>query len=449
VSLYLVKHLGPDSIPHLHETGLDPQVIGYALGITLITGLLFGLAPAVGATRMNMVEALKEGGQRTGGSATAPRIRNALLVTQVAMALVLVIAAGLLIRTFYSMLRSDAGFDAARVVTFELPLPTPKYADTGRMAQLYQQVLLRLQSVPGIQSAGLTSVVPMGGVPDGTVIRMPERPATNRSEQPYANYSFASPGYFATIGTPLLRGRDFTDADTLSSVPVTIITSSMAKRYFHGEDPIGKQVGVATTKIPVRTIIGVVANIKHTSLREEPDPEMFVPYTQNEIRTWPSMQTMQFAVRTRTDQIEITESVRQAVHAVDPELPVAKFTTLARDWRTYRARRATRADLCHDPSAGRSSCNRRNRNRPDRGSGCNPLDDALPLWGSAGGPNYICCGVSSSSIGRFWGLLRSGPQGDESGSDDRPALRVVRRESILISAVLRRDVGALEEKSAH
>jgi predicted permease len=329
VSLYLVKHFGPDSIPHLHETGLDPQVIGYALGITLITGLLFGLAPAVGATRMNMVEALKEGGQRTGGSATAPRIRNALLVTQVAMALVLVIAAGLLIRTFYSMLRSDAGFDAARVVTFELPLPTPKYADTGRMAQLYQQVLLRLQSVPGIQSAGLTSVVPMGGVPDGTVIRMPEHPATNRSEQPYANYSFASPGYFATIGTPLLRGRDFTDADTLSSVPVTIITSSMAKRYFHGEDPIGKQVGVATTKIPVRTIIGVVANIKHASLREEPDPEMFVPYTQNEIRTWPSMQTMQFAVRTRTDQIEITESVRQAVHAVDPDLPVAKFTTLA------------------------------------------------------------------------------------------------------------------------
>jgi hypothetical protein len=170
VSLYLVKHFGPDSIPHLHETGLDPQVIVYALGITLITGLLFGLAPTVGATRMNMVEALKEGGQRTGGSAAAPRIRNALLVTQVAMALVLVIAAGLLIRTFYSMLRSDAGFDAARVVTFELPLPTPKYADTGHMAQLYQQVLLRLQSVPGIQSAGLTSVVPMGGVPDGTVI---------------------------------------------------------------------------------------------------------------------------------------------------------------------------------------------------------------------------------------------------------------------------------------
>ena len=328
-SLYLVKRFGPDSIPHLHEAGLDLRVIAFALGITLITGVLFGLAPAAGATRMNMVEALKEGGQRSGGSAAAPRIRNALLIVQIAMALVLVIAAGLLVRTFYSMLRSDAGFDAAHVVTFELPLPTSKYADTGRMAQVYRQVQQRLQSVPGVQSAGLASVVPMGGAPDGGSLRLPEYPATNSSERPFANYSFASPSYFATIGTPLLRGRDFSDADTLNSVHVAIINSSMAKKYFRGENPIGKQVGVGPAKVPMRTIIGVVADIKHASLREDSDPEMFVPYTQNEIRVWPSMQTMQFAVRTRTDQTAITESVRQAVHAIDPDLPVAKFATLA------------------------------------------------------------------------------------------------------------------------
>jgi predicted permease len=327
-SLYLVKHFGPDSIPHLHEVGLDLRVIAYALGVTVITGVLFGLAPAIGATRTNMVEALKEGGQRSGGSAAAPRIRNLLLIVQVAMALVLVIAAGLLVRTFYSMLRSNAGFDATRVVTFELPLPTPKYADTARMAQLYQQVLLRLQSISTMQSAGFASVVPMGGAADGTVIRMPEHPTTNRSDQPYVNYSFASPGYFATIGTPLLRGRDFNDADTLSAVPVTIITSGMARKYFHGEDPIGKQVGVGLVKIPVRTIVGVVADIKHASLREEPDPEMYVPYTQNEIKVWPSMQAMQFAVRTKVDSTAVAESVRQAVHAVDPDLPIAKFATL-------------------------------------------------------------------------------------------------------------------------
>ena len=329
-SLYFVKRFGPDGIPHLHEIGLNVWVILYALGITLLSGVLFGLAPALGATRVNMVEALKEGGQRSGGSATAPRIRNLLMVAQVAMAMamVLVIAAGLLVRTFYSMLDSDSGFKAARVVTFELPLPASKYADTGRMAQVYRQVLLRLQSVPGVQSAGIASVVPLGGAPDGTVIRLPEHPTMDQSENPFANYSFASPGYFSTIGTTLLRGRDFSDADTLSSVPVTIITGSMAKRYFPGEDPIGKQVGVGNPKIPVRTIIGVVADIKHESLREEPDPEMFVPYTQSEIRAWPSMQAMQFAVQTKGDQTAIADGIRQAVHGVDQDLPVAKFATL-------------------------------------------------------------------------------------------------------------------------
>jgi putative ABC transport system permease protein len=203
------------------------------------------------------------------------------------------------------------------------------------MAQLYQRVLLRLQSISTVESAGFASVVPMGGAPDGTVIRMPEHPTTNRSQQPHANYSLVSPAYFATIGTPLLRGRNISDADTLSSVPVTIITSGMTRKYFHGEDPIGKQVGVTTTKIPVRTIVGVVADIKHASLREEPDPEMFVPYTQNEIKTWPSMQTMQFAVRTKVASTAITESVRQAVHAVDPDLPIAKFATLTH-WSTIR-----------------------------------------------------------------------------------------------------------------
>jgi predicted permease len=328
VSLVVVRHFASGAIPHLSETGLDLRVITFAVGLTLATGLLFGLAPAMGATRMNIVEALKAGGQRSGGSATAPKMRNALIIVQVAMAMVLVIATGLLVRTFYSMLRSDAGFDATRVVTFELPLPTPKYADTANMAELYRQVLLRLQSIPSVRGAGFASVVPMGGAPDGTVIRMPEHPPANRAERPFANYSFISPGYFAAIGAPLLRGRDINAADTLNSVPVTIVNAAMARKFFPGEDPIGKQVGVGMTRIPMRTIIGVVANTKQASLREQPAPEMFVPATQNEIKVWPSMQTMQFAVRTRIDDASIAESVRQAVHTVDPDLPVAKFSTL-------------------------------------------------------------------------------------------------------------------------
>ncbi len=326
--LYLVKRLGPANIPHLHETGLDLRVMLFALMVTLATGMLFGLAPAIGSTRMSLVETLKEGGQRTGGSAAAPRIRQGLLVVQIALAMVLVVAAGLLVRTFYHMLRADAGFDATRVITFELPLPGLKYSDTGRMAQVYQQVLARVQAVAGVQSAGLASVVPLGGALDGSMIRIPERPTTSNADQMFANYSFASPNYFAALGTPLLRGRDFSDQDTLSSVPVTIINSAMARKYWPGKDPVGKQVGVAAVKYPLRTIVGVIADMKHASLREQAEPEMYVPYTQSEIKGWPAMQTMQFAVRTKADPAAITGSLRAAVHAVDPDLPLAKVATL-------------------------------------------------------------------------------------------------------------------------
>ena len=327
-SMSLVKRLGPENVPHLHEIGLDLRVFTFALGITLITGILFGLVPAFGATRMNLVEALKEGGQRSGGSASAPRIRNALLISQVALALVLVVSASLLVRTFYHMVNANSGFDATHVVTFEVPLPTTKYSDTDRMAQLYQQVAQRLQSIAGVQSAGFATVVPLAGPSDATEIRIPEHPLTDPAQSPKANYLFVSPGYFATIGAPLQHGRDIADGDTLTAMPVTIINSAMAKKYWPGENPIGKQVGVGMTRIPARTIVGVVTDIKQVSLREIPDPTMYVPYTQNEIKTWPSMQAMQYAIRTKADPDSIAGSVREAVHSVDPDLPVANFATL-------------------------------------------------------------------------------------------------------------------------
>src|SRR5580658_7285142 len=231
-SLFLVKRFGPDSIPRLHEAGLDFRVLAFAFGLTIVTEILFGLVPAIGATRMNLVEALKEGGQRSGGSASAPKLRNALLISQVALALVLVVSAGLLVRTFYHMVRTNAGFDATHVITFELPLPSSKYSDTDRMGQLYNQVQQRLEATPGVESAGFASIVAMGGPTDSTDIRIPGIPPPQPgSPAPFANYLFVSPHYFATIGTPLQRGRDVGDGDTLSTTPVTIINGAMAKKY--------------------------------------------------------------------------------------------------------------------------------------------------------------------------------------------------------------------------
>jgi predicted permease len=327
VSLSFAKHFGPANIPQLQESGFDVRALAFSLGITLAAGLFFGIAPALGATRMNMVEALKEGGQKSGGSASATRIRNAILITQVALALVLVTAAGLLVRSFYQMLRSNSGFDATHVVTFNLPLPSSRYSDTGRIAQTYQQVQMRLQSIAGVQSAGFASIVAMGGPTDGTGIRIPGHVARTGDAALFVNYLFVSPSYFATLGTPL-SGRDVAASDTFDGMRVTIINNSMAKKFWPGENPIGKQVGVGLTKYPTRTIVGVVADIKQVSLREVPGPAMYVPYTQSEIKNWPNMQAMQYAIRAQGDPDAIAGDVREAVHEVDPDLPLANYATL-------------------------------------------------------------------------------------------------------------------------
>jgi putative ABC transport system permease protein len=328
VAVRLLRTFGPVGIPRLGEVALDLRVLVFATGVSLATGILFGLAPALATLREDLSGTLKEVGPKFGGSRAASRLRHALLVSEVALALVLVIAAGLLVRTLSNMLRADRGFDSARVLTFQLSLPAAKYTDTDQMARAYQRVFERLQTLPGVQAAGLVSEVPMGGAPDGTVIRIPGHVDTDEKERPYANYLFASPGYFRAVGTPLLRGRDFLASDTLDKEHVVIINAAMARKYWPGEDPVGKQVGVKAARWPVRTIVGVVADVKHLSLREEPAPEMYVPFTQNEIHIWPSMQTIQVALGTNADPLSLVSSVRAAVRSIDPDLPLAQVATL-------------------------------------------------------------------------------------------------------------------------
>jgi predicted permease len=324
--IYFLKIVGPSDIPRLREIALDLRVFAFLVGITLLGGILFGLAPAIGATRQNLAESLKEGGQRSVGRATGPRIRNALLTSEVALALVLVIAAGLLVRTFLRLLSVDPGFKASHVLTFELSLPSSQYREKDRIVAFYQRALERLHSIPGVQSAGIIETAPLDGATEGTVIRIPDHPAANAKENPFANYNIASPGYFSTVGTPVLRGRDFLETDTVNTTPVVIINNAMAKKFWPGEDPIGKQVGLGSPEFPAMTVVGIVADVKHLSLREDPGPEMYVPYTQ---RPYPSMLTMHVVLRTKTDPASVMERVREAVGLLDPDVPVAKLTALA------------------------------------------------------------------------------------------------------------------------
>ena len=326
LGIYLVKVFGPANIPRLQEVTIDLRVAVFALAITLITTLLIGLYPSIGAGRVNLVDTLKEGGQKTIGRSVGSKMRQALLVSEVALAFVLVIAAGLLTRSLFSLFNTDGGFNADRVLTFELSLPAAKYEDPNRVVALYQNVLQSFKSLPDVEAAGISFAVPLGGSTEGSKIRIPNNPASNDpTKKPFANYTIASPGYFSAVGTPLLRGREFLESDTADSVPVVIISNAMAREFWPGEDPIGKQVGLRSTRFPLMNIIGVVADVKHLSLRESAGPEMYVPFTQ---KPYPSMLRMHVVLRSKHDAASLTGSVRAALARIDPDLPVAKVTTL-------------------------------------------------------------------------------------------------------------------------
>jgi predicted permease len=270
------------------------------------------------------MQSIKEGSQRSIG-VTSPTVRKVLLVSEIALALLLAVAAGLLTQTLWHMLRVDAGFHAERVLTFELSLPSSKYADQEHIVAAYRDVLQHVRDVPGVDFAGITEALPMGGATESTVVVIPGRPVTDQKERPFANYTIVSPGYFRAVGTTVLRGRDFFDSDAPTTLPVAIINEAMAKKYWPGQDPIGQQVTTPTVKDPA-TIVGIVADVKHVSLREETGPEMYVPFTQ---KVWPSMLVMDVVLRTQVDPDTLMSSLRSAITTVDRELPLAKVTTLA------------------------------------------------------------------------------------------------------------------------
>ncbi|MGH9143027.1 MAG: ABC transporter permease, partial [Vicinamibacterales bacterium] len=309
------KAFGPADVARLGQARLDPAVLLFALVVSLATGTLFGLAPAWSAGGERLGSSLKDGGRRAGSSRRGSRLRSALLVTEVALALVLIIASGLLVRTFKHLLAVDGGFNADRVLTFPLTLPSRSYGDSDRIVATYRTALQKLQALPGVTAVGIGETVPMGGAGESTGLRIPDRPATGDLAPPYANYTILSPGYLAAIGTPILQGRDFVHSDTADSMPVAIVNAAMARQYWPGQNAIGKQVG-----LPIRpfnmTVVGIVANVKHLSIREEPGPEIYVPYTQ---KPWPSMLTMQVAVRTSTEPASMTNAVRAAIRSVDPD----------------------------------------------------------------------------------------------------------------------------------
>jgi predicted permease len=320
-----VRAIGPSTIPRLRELSLDPTVLLFAIFVTVGAGMLCGFTPVFGALG-DVAESLKSGSPK-GGSQGNSRLRSAMVVGEVALALVLTVAAGLLVRTFYDLLKVDGGFNPEHVLTFEVSLSEAKYGnDKDRMAAFYHEALEKLKHVHGIQAAAVGEVVPMGGAGESTGIRIPGTPPVRKGERRYANFTIVSPDFFAAVGTPVLRGRPLLESDTAVSTPVALINRAMAQKYWPNEDPIGKQVGPGSARYPASVIVGIVADVKHLSLRDGPTPEMYVPYTQ---RPWPSMLSMQVAVRVSGDAASAISSARDSLRSVDPDLPVGTVSTLA------------------------------------------------------------------------------------------------------------------------
>jgi len=300
---------------------LDSDVLLFTLGITVITGILFGLAPAIAATQLNLSEKLKEGTPGTG--ARRGSLRGALAVSEISLALVLLIGAGLLIKSFYRVLSVDPGFTTDHILTMNLSLTDSRYPQANQKRAFYLDVLRRVESLPGVRSAGFIDSLPLRPYMDKLFIM--ERLATESGAVSDKGMVMSrltvSPGYFSTLGIRVLKGRTFTDADDEQAPEVVVINEALARHMWPGENPLGKELPLLRDKL---TVVGVVADTRHEGLSADIESEIYVPLLQQERR----IPGMQLAVRTAADPVGMVSAVRTQIAAVDPEEPIYNVTTL-------------------------------------------------------------------------------------------------------------------------
>src|SRR5262245_20924003 len=321
---WLVKALvafGP-AIPRIEDIGVDGGVIAFTFGVSLLTSLLCGLAPALSASRPDLNKALKEGGRGSGGSSGLSRA--ALVVAEVALTLVLLVCAGLLIRSLWRVMRIDPGFNPESALTMQVSLPESEYGGSARKIAFYRQLLERLKSVPGVEAAGMVNNLPMGGVNINGQFGVAGRP---RDQYGYAGYRVVSPDYFRTMNIPLRSGRYFTDQDGESSEPVAIISRRVADTFFLNENPLGKRVLSVNDasreeydqaeKWP--KIVGVVGDVKHLGLENRDSADLYFCYAQRPRR----IRDMIVTVRTEIEPEVLAMTLRREVKRLDANLPVS------------------------------------------------------------------------------------------------------------------------------
>jgi predicted permease len=316
-----LRKLGPEQLPRMQSVSIDGRILLFTLGVTMVTGVLFGLAPALQGGQVNLNVSLKEGGR--GGGGQRRRLRDTLVITEVALALTLLAGAGLLIRSFWKLQQADPGFNPDRVLTASLSLPDTRYGDATKVAAFQQRLLERLAALPGAQSVGLTSDLPWTGYDEnaGFLIEGKTFPPNN---EPEGRYHFVSSEYFRAIGVPLIAGRFFNADDRQDARPVVLINRAMAERYWPGESAVGKRFTFSSQpkERDWFTVVGIVGDVKDFPHSPAAAPAFY----------WPTMQQTprQFilAVRSGADPLNLIEAVRDEVRALDKDLPLAEVKTL-------------------------------------------------------------------------------------------------------------------------
>jgi putative ABC transport system permease protein len=319
----LLLKLAPEDLPRLQQIGIDGRVFGWTALVSLLTGLVFGLAPALQSARLNLDETLKEGGRGETEGAGKRRWRNLLVVSELAMAVMLLIGAGLLLNSFWRLQRVDPGVDPRQTLTMQIPLQGPRYAQSQQANAFYDQLIERVKTLPGVRAAAVSNSLPPDEQPWSDDFTIEGRPVDPR-EAPIANDIRVSPEYFQTLGARLLRGRTFSSTDSGNAPQVMVINDTLARRYFPRENPIGKRINRGTESQPsVWEIIGVVGDIKYKGLGEETLPAFYQPIAQN---TWRGVFLI---VKTdAADPLGLAGAVSNEIRSLDRELPVTQIRTL-------------------------------------------------------------------------------------------------------------------------
>jgi predicted permease len=311
-ALTALVSFGADLIPRVLEIRIDPLALAFSLLVTLVTGLAIGLLPALQASGVNVLEALKEAGRGSVGS--GQRLRAGLLIAEVSLSLVLLIAAGLLLTSFARLQRVEPGFDPEGVFSAQLVLPSQRYPPE-KLVAFYEQLYQRLTTLPGTTSAALTDRVPLTGGSSPAPVAVMGRPVPPMSDRPQANRHLVSPKYFSTLGIPIRAGRDFDERDSARVPHVVIVNETFARRHFPGEDPIGRTLITGMAELPSQ-IVGVVADVRSTSLNTPPEADYFLPALQR-----PETFT-NILVRTNGNPTAMAAVVREALRGVDADLPL-------------------------------------------------------------------------------------------------------------------------------